>query len=66
MSKQWEQEDADPHPESFSSNDSTPAGDGIYRPPRLVPVSYDPSRPHLETTSSLGEIPALAESGRAS
>ena len=65
MSKQGEQEDADPHPISFSSNDSTPAGDGIYRPPRLVPVPYDPSRPHLETTSSFGGIPALA-SGRAS
>ena len=65
MSKQGEQEDADPHPESFTSNDSAPAGDGIYRPPRLVPVPYDSSRPHLKTTSSLGGIPALA-SGRAS
>lgn len=89
MSKQGGQEDADSHPESFSRNDYTPAGDGIYRPPRLAPVPYvaksksekrrdrppvpsalatlsaDPSRPHLETTSGLGGIPALA-SGRAS
>jgi U3 small nucleolar ribonucleoprotein protein LCP5 len=89
MSKQGEQEDAESHPESFSRNDSTPTGDGIYRPPRLAPVPYveksksekrrdrppvpsalatlsaDPSRPHLETTSGLGGIPALA-SGRAS